>query len=107
LPTLRKFITELREVVVVLEPLARSIKCLESRHSTPADVYHFWLAVLARYSDLFKGNTTLLGSALPASVIDDIRSIVNGRYSEMFHGKSQQIYVTTFFLDFRKLSHLF
>lgn len=57
--TVQNFTEQLRQFVAVLEPLARSIKCLESNHSTAADVYHFWLAVLARYHELFNGNDTL------------------------------------------------
>jgi hypothetical protein len=96
----QRFTEQLEQFVAVLEPLARSIKCLESSHSTAADVYHFWLAVLARYQERFEANNTLQGIGLPESVIEDIKSIVNGRHSEMFQGETQQVYLTAFFLDF-------
>lgn len=34
-------------------------------------------------------------------MISDIKSIVNGRHSEMFQGEPQQVYLAAFFLDFR------
>ncbi|KAF8593692.1 hypothetical protein BDV93DRAFT_584071, partial [Ceratobasidium sp. AG-I] len=107
LATLQKFTEQLRQFVAVLEPLARSIKCLESSHSTAADVYLFWLAVLARYHELFIGNNTLQGIGLPGSVMKDIKSIINGRHSEMFQGDSQQVYLAAFFLDFREFLYIF
>lgn len=100
LATVQMFTAELGQFVAVLEPLARSIKCLESSHSTAADVYLFWLAVLARYHELFVGNNTLQGIGLQGSVIEDIKSTVNGRHSEIFQGESQQVYLSAFFLDF-------
>ncbi|KAF8593427.1 hypothetical protein BDV93DRAFT_461223, partial [Ceratobasidium sp. AG-I] len=104
--TVQQFTEELRQFVTVLEPLARSIKCLESSHSTAGDVYHFWLAVLARYHEIFTANNTLQGVGLPESVIEDIKSIVNGRHAEMFQGESQQVYLAAFFLDFRMFRFL-
>jgi hypothetical protein len=55
------------------------------------------------FSWLFPHNTTSLDSALPSSIIDGIRLIVNrdGRFAEMFYGKGQEIDATAFFLDSR------
>ena len=86
--TVQQFTEELWQFVAVLEPLARSIKSLESSHSTAAVVYHFWLAVLARYHEPFEANDTLQGIGLQKSVIEDIKSIVNGRHSEVFQGET-------------------
>lgn len=43
----RQFICALQQLTTVLAPVAKSITCLESTHSTVADVYLFWLVVTA------------------------------------------------------------
>ncbi|QRW16066.1 hypothetical protein RhiXN_04067 [Rhizoctonia solani] len=95
------FTTELRQLCAILEPFARSIKCLESSHSTPADVYLFWLATIARLHELFKNNSTINGVGLPKLVMEDITGIVNSRHQEMFQSVSGPIYLASFFLDIR------
>lgn len=104
--SVQSFTEELRQLATVLEPFARSIKCLESGHSTVADVYLFWLAVLARFQELFQHNTTFQGIGLPDNVIEDIRSIVNGRHAEMFQGKQGPVYLAAFFLDCREYNFI-
>jgi hypothetical protein len=99
--TVQTFEQELDQLRSVLEPFARSIKCLESSHSTLSDVYLFWLAVLSRLRDLFKNNHTLAGIGLPSPVIAEITSILNNRHAELFQGASNQVYLAAFFLDIR------
>jgi hypothetical protein len=101
-----RFTMELRQLCSILEPIARSIKCLESSHSTPADVYLFWLAIVARLHELFKNNSTINGVGLPKSVMEDITSIVNSRHQEMFQKQSGPIYLAAFFLDIRKYNNI-
>ncbi|KAJ6596242.1 hypothetical protein DFH09DRAFT_895593, partial [Mycena vulgaris] len=36
----------------LLMPFARAIQCLESKDTTPADVYLYWLAIVAQLNDL-------------------------------------------------------
>ncbi|EUC56504.1 DUF659 family protein [Rhizoctonia solani AG-3 Rhs1AP] len=90
------FTVELRQLCTILEPFPRSIKCLESSHSTPADVYLFWLAIIARLHELFKHNSTINGAGLPKEVMKEITGIVNGRHQEMFQNP---VYLAGFFLD--------
>ncbi|KAF8597208.1 hypothetical protein BDV93DRAFT_453421, partial [Ceratobasidium sp. AG-I] len=97
----QSFKEELTQLVTVLEPFARSIKCLESSHSTLSDVYLFWLAILARFREITNSNQSLTGVGLPDSVIEDITSILNGRHAEMFQGQSGQVCSAAFFLDIR------
>ncbi|KEP46915.1 DUF659 family protein [Rhizoctonia solani 123E] len=92
------FVEELRQLCTILEPFARSIKCLESSHSTPADVYIFWLAIIARLHELFKHNLTINGAGIPKGVMEEITSIVNSRHQEMFQNP---VYLAGFFLDIR------
>ncbi|KAG8710566.1 hypothetical protein FRC08_016996 [Ceratobasidium sp. 394] len=97
--TVLKFEEELTQLAAVLEPFARSIKCLESSYSTLSNVYIYWFAVLARFQDIFKSNETVSGVGLPSSVIKEITSVLNGRYAEMFNGDAGQVYLAAFFLD--------
>lgn len=99
--TVQKFKEELTQLSTVLEPFARSIKCLESSHSTLSDVYLFWLAVIARFREIIKSNEGLVGVGLPKSVIKDITSILNGRHAEMFQGQAGHVYLAALFLDIR------
>jgi hypothetical protein len=99
--TVQEFKEELAQLAAVLEPLARAITCLESSHSTLSDVYLFWLAILARFRDIFKVNKALAGIGLPHAIIEDITSILNGRHAEMCQGPAGQVYLTAFFLDIR------
>ena len=89
----------LRQLVRILEPLARACKCLESSKATGGDVYLFWLAVLATYEQIFTDNNDVDGLQLPEDVIDDIRKVVNARWLQLTTGPGKSVYVSTFFLD--------
>lgn len=89
------FQLEAGQLLVVLDPLAKSITCLESSHSTASDVYLFWMAIMATYHDIFNNNVW----RLPEYVIESVRRIVNYRYNEMVTGPQKDIYVTAFFLN--------
>ena len=99
--TVKNFKEELAQLSAVLEPFARSIKCLESSHSTLSDVYLLWLAVLARFRDIVKNNEGVVGVGLPKPVIEDTTSILNGRHTEMFQGQAGNVYLAALFLDIR------
>jgi hypothetical protein len=64
---------ELTRLVEIIGPFAKSIKCLESSHSTAADVFVFWLATIAHLDQLFRDNK--LG--IPSGVKEDICAITN------------------------------
>lgn len=83
----------------ILEPIARACKCLESSRSTPADVYIFWLAVLATYADIIARNDEADGLQMPTDVLKGIRKIVNSRWSQMTDGPDGAVYLSAFFLD--------
>ena len=44
---------ELKWLIKVLMPFAKTIACLESSQSNPADVYLFWLTILTSFKHLF------------------------------------------------------
>ncbi|KAG7085347.1 hypothetical protein E1B28_002913 [Marasmius oreades] len=59
------------------------------------DVYRYWLAILAQLHDLFQNGK----HKLEIRVIEQIRTIVNRRYSELIENShAQNIYLTAFFL---------
>ncbi|KAG8937699.1 hypothetical protein FRC00_002165 [Tulasnella sp. 408] len=73
------FKLELQKLVNVLRPFAFSIKCLESAHSTPADVFIYWFGVMSEYEEMFSSNI----DELKKKTILDIRAIINRRYIGM------------------------
>ena len=97
----RDFKDKLRQLHSTLQPLARAVVCLESTTSTPGDVYHLWISVQATLHDLFLGSKTI-GLAVPRPVGSEIRAHINGRFSKFLEGPEKQVYLTTFFLDFRR-----
>ncbi len=87
----------LRRLTALLCPLARAIECLESQHTTPSDVFLFWLAVVAQLNDLFRNGRN--GTRLQATCIEDIRR-VNKRYSELIDGdRANSLYLVAFVLE--------
>jgi hypothetical protein len=93
------FENELRQLVLILEPLARACKCLESLKATAGDIYLFWLAMLAMYEQLFMDNNDVDGLQLPEDVVDQICHIVNAHWKELTTGPGKSVYLSTFFLD--------
>jgi len=89
----------LRQLVLILEPLAWACKCLESSKATAGNVYLFWLAVLATYKQLFMDNNDVDGLQLPKDVVDQICRIINAHLKELTTGPGKSVYLSTFFLD--------
>ncbi|KIO32093.1 hypothetical protein M407DRAFT_67168 [Tulasnella calospora MUT 4182] len=84
------------KLVNVLRPFAFSIKCLESAHSTPADVFIYWFGVMSEYEEMFSSNS----DELKKKTISDICAIINRRYIGMIkEGPSGDIYITSLFLE--------
>lgn len=89
------FRLQLSQLTSALEPLARACKCLEAAQSNVSDVFVFWLAIMATYTELFRTNNY----GYPESVICDIRAILNVRYAEMMGGVHGTLYLAGFFLN--------
>ncbi|EJD44543.1 hypothetical protein AURDEDRAFT_166329 [Auricularia subglabra TFB-10046 SS5] len=87
----------LSQLVAVLSPLAKAQKCLESTHVHPGHVLLFWLAALATIQDLFNNNAETL--ELPQPVMDQVISIVDRRFDEMFGGPDKAVFKAALFLD--------
>ncbi|KAF8596491.1 hypothetical protein BDV93DRAFT_454747, partial [Ceratobasidium sp. AG-I] len=78
------------------EPFAKAIKCLESGHSNPSDVFIFYMAVMATLRQLVDNNETEL--SLPHDVITQAQKSACSRYYSMVLASGQEVYLATFFL---------
>ncbi|QRV92866.1 WD repeat-containing protein [Ceratobasidium sp. AG-Ba] len=81
----------------VTEPFARAIKCLESEHSNPGDVFLFNMAVMAQLRHIADDNEAELG--LPEDTLHNIRTIANARYYNVVLASGQEVYLSTFMLN--------
>ncbi len=95
LPSCLIFELQLNQLITVCEPGARTIECLEAAQTTPADVYLFWVAMMAAMKDAL-GNQKL---GLPASVCSEIRGIINFRWRGFFLDGPSQLHLTAFYLN--------
>lgn len=87
------FSMKLSQLLAILEPVAKSITCLESTRSTVSDVFVFWHAVMAEFHTILTDDDGLLDIRTK----EEIRQIANYRYDQMF--KDDPVYLTGFILD--------
>ncbi|KZS99936.1 uncharacterized protein LAESUDRAFT_667317, partial [Laetiporus sulphureus 93-53] len=95
-----QFKFRLEEFATILKPLAKSITCLESTHSTISDVYIFWLASMAELHAFITEPTNSLDNA----VKEEIRCNANHRFKQMIDHAPDDVYLTGFVLDPRAFS---
>jgi hypothetical protein len=86
---------ELKRFCDVLAPVAKGIKCLESSHSTPADVYLFFLAVSASYHEFLQSGA----QGLDVADQEAIRRSINYRFKQLIDDNSYDIYFASFMID--------
>ncbi|KAG1764577.1 hypothetical protein EV702DRAFT_1204959 [Suillus placidus] len=84
----------LSQLLAVIGPPAKAIKCMESSFANAADIYEFWLAVQAMFEEVRKKNTV----KLPVSVLEKIRRLCNYRFNQTINEAPSDIFVTAFFL---------
>ncbi|CAK5275996.1 unnamed protein product, partial [Mycena citricolor] len=89
------FEIKLRQLVAVLEPIARAIKCLEGSQVTVGDVWMFFVAITAVLDQLFAEDTL----SIPEDTQEDVRGLVNKRFEEFFGAPGATLYLAGFFLD--------
>lgn len=82
----------LRQYIAVGEGIAWAIECLEATATNPADVYLYWLAVVARMKQ------TLEECHLPDEVCGQIRGIIVLRWREFFIHGPTDAYRAAFYL---------
>lgn len=99
----RRFEEKLTRLVSVTLPIAKAIKCLESSHSTPSDIFIFWVAVTASIKKVLDDGT--ITGEYEASECDQIRAIVNYRYKQLLESGPTDVYISTFYLDPRALNY--
>ncbi|KAJ6596567.1 hypothetical protein B0H10DRAFT_2167745 [Mycena sp. CBHHK59/15] len=75
----QNFELELKQLVTILEPIARAIKCLEGHEVTVGDVWKFYVAITAVIRDPFDEDVL----SFPQSLKDEVCAIVNRRFEEM------------------------
>jgi len=75
-------------------PIARSIKALEGRAANAADVYIFWLSIVASLQNLF-----LYNGDIDKDLAGKVTTIMNRWYKEFIDDSPSDIYFTTFFLN--------
>lgn len=90
-------------------PFARAIQCLEAKDTTPADVYTYWLAVVAQLVDLFEQDDKKSSPRYPNSLRESIRQIANARFTKLIENKqASNVYLAAFVLDpGTYLSHIY
>jgi hypothetical protein len=95
------FQRDLKRLGAVLMPFARAIQCLEAKDTNPADVYTYWLAIVAQLHDLMTKDDGLGDKAkYSMAVKEKIRQIANYRFSQLIENeRSSNIYLTAFVLD--------
>jgi len=92
------FKARLAELISLTNPIARAIVCLESPHSTAADVLLFLAAALLMYEKTFAdiAKKPIPGLQPP---VDDIARILVRRYNELINSKNgHDAYFTTLIL---------
>lgn len=87
------FQMSLTQFIAVGEGIARAIECLEATSANPANVYLYWLAVVAHMKQ------ALVTSKLPNSVCGQIRQIIITRWQQFFVDGPTNIHKTAFYLN--------
>jgi len=96
--TIFEFQRDLKRLGAVLMPFARAIQCLEAKDTNPADVYTYWLAIIAQLQDLMLKNAER--SKYTEESKERIRQIANYRFSDLIENdRASNIYLTAFVLD--------
>lgn len=85
----------LTRLINILEPLARTLKCLESTQSTAANVHLSWLAALASLKQYLDSPKHGLSSAVKRRVIKN----VNKRYNQTINKAPSDAYLAVLVLD--------
>jgi hypothetical protein len=83
----------LQRLMSVIGGFAKSIACLESSHTTIADVYIHWIGNLSLLDQLFKKQ-----HGLRPETVREICEIVNFRFDEIINNHHGDLYVAAFFL---------
>ncbi|KAI9432864.1 hypothetical protein F5148DRAFT_1278703 [Russula earlei] len=78
---------DLKQLGAVLMPFARAIQCLEAKDTNPADVYTYWLVIVAHLQDLLTKDDSLKEKSK------------YGRRFLIENERASNVYLTAFVLD--------
>jgi hypothetical protein len=90
-----QFEIELTQITTILAPFAKAILCLESSHSTTADVYIFWLAAMALLQETMQ--LDIVG--LTVAHYEQIRAYSNMQFNKIINNAPTDAYLTAFALN--------
>ncbi|KAF8227084.1 hypothetical protein L208DRAFT_333319 [Tricholoma matsutake] len=95
------FQRDLKWLGTILMPFAHAIQCLEAKDTNPADVYTYWLAIVAHLQDLMTKDDTLKEkSKYSIKLKEKIRAIANYWFSQLIENeRASNVYLTAFVLD--------
>ena len=95
------FQRDLKRLGAILMPFARAIQCLEAKDTNPADVYTYWLAIVAHLQDLLTKDDSLKEKSKYATELKEkIRAIANYRFAQLIENeRASNVYLTAFVLD--------
>ncbi|EPS92544.1 hypothetical protein FOMPIDRAFT_1107902, partial [Fomitopsis schrenkii] len=94
-PSTLAFECSLNELLSIGLPYAKTIVCLESTHSTVADVFLYWCGIGASLKRVLAQK----GAAFPEQVKAEVRGIFNFRWSEMFEEGPTDAHLSAVYLD--------
>ncbi|KZP06363.1 hypothetical protein FIBSPDRAFT_940040 [Athelia psychrophila] len=89
------FTMGLKRLIKVLKPFAKTIASLESSQANPADVYLFWLAILANLKRVLDSGDT----GFSAGEAGQIRAVANEPFRELLQEGPTDCYISVFYLD--------
>lgn len=89
------FSNQLKRLIKVLKPFAKTIASLESSQANPADVYLFWLAILSNLKHVLDNGDT----GFTTREAGQIRAVANGRFRELLTEGPDDCFISAFYLD--------
>ncbi|KAF9526167.1 ribonuclease H-like domain-containing protein [Crepidotus variabilis] len=92
-PATLQFEILLTQFIAIGDPFARTIQCLEATSTNPADVYLYFIALVARLKQ------ALETCHVPEDVSGQIRAIVNRRWMEFFVNGPSNAHRSAFYLN--------
>ncbi|KAG5634248.1 hypothetical protein H0H81_002717, partial [Sphagnurus paluster] len=93
LPTTLQFEIQLNQFLALGMGISQAIECLEASSTNAADVYLYWLAVVA------KMNRALSTCCLPDDVCAQVRSIMVSRWRAFFVTGPTNVHLCAFYLN--------
>ena len=103
------FQRDLNWLGAILMLFANAIQCLEAEDTNPADVYTYWLAIVAHLQDLMmKDDAFKEKSKYYIELKEKICVIANYWFSQLIENEqASNVYLTAFVLDPGMISMLF